>query len=82
MEIAFKSFEEKIIHRTLKNIENKIYLLDHLMSKNQNYTTILKNLSVILKQLIMYLFFPYTNLYIIKNENTQFKRFANFTKYK
>lgn len=53
MEIAFKTFEEKIIHYTLKNINSKIHLLDHLMSKNQNYSTILKNLSTILKYLIM-----------------------------
>jgi hypothetical protein len=53
MEIAFKSFEEKIIHYTLKNINKKVYLIDHLMAQNQNYSKILKEITSILKNLIM-----------------------------
>ena len=53
MEIAFKSFEEKIIHYTIKNLNKKIYLIDHLMAQNQAYSVILKEITTILKNLIM-----------------------------
>ena len=53
MEIAFKSFEEKIIHYTLTRLNKKLDLLDHLMSQNQDYSVVLKNLGSILKHLIV-----------------------------
>jgi hypothetical protein len=53
MEVAFKTYEEKIIYYTLTNLKKKIYLIDHLMAQNQDYSKILKEISDILKNLIM-----------------------------